>query len=81
MSSRKAPHRRSLLSRLVGQTWGQDLIEYTLVGAFIALLAYGGISQVGASLGDWYAAMSGKLKKSHCSAQGMLSSLGKCHGG
>jgi Flp pilus assembly pilin Flp len=68
------------LRRLRGES-GQDLIEYALVGAFVALLAYGSVSQLGLALTDWYTAMSVKQKKSNCSAQGMAASGGKCHGG
>lgn len=64
---------------------GQDLIEYVLVGAFVALVAYGGVSTLGKSVYDWYAAVADKVakerEKSNCSAQGMVSSDGKCHGG
>ena len=64
---------------------GQDLIEYVLVGAFVALVALGGASQFGAAVNDWYSAMGEAAKsgnnKSNCSARGMMSSNGKCHGG
>lgn len=71
----------TLFGRLLTDSDGQDLIEYVVLGAFIALMAFAGVSQLGASLNDWYDAVSLSLKKSHCSVQGMISSEGKCHGG
>jgi Flp pilus assembly pilin Flp len=71
------------MRRLYGES-GQDLVEYVLVGAFIALIAYGGASTLGKSLYDWSAATAEKIakerEKSNCSSQGMIASEGKCHG-
>jgi len=64
---------------------GQDLIEYALIAAFVALVAYVGATGLGTSLNGWFSALSEAIaegaKKSNCSAQGMAASDGKCHGG
>ena len=76
---------QTAVCRLVRLTSGQDLIEYALLGAFVALLAYAGATGLGGSLNGWFGAMSEVVeegqKKSNCSGQGMISSGGKCHGG
>ena len=85
------------LRRWIREDPGQDLIEYALIGAFVALVAYTGTNNLGVSLTEWYGAMAaftesaedgagddgggGGGKKSNCSDQGMESSGGKCHGG
>jgi Flp pilus assembly pilin Flp len=71
----------SLFGRLLTDSNGQDLIEYVLLGAIVAMVALVGVSQFGASVSDWSNAMTLKVKKSHCSVQGMIASGGKCHGG
>ena len=43
-----------MLSRLVRDDQGQDLIEYVLLGSFIAILAIAGVSSLGTNLNNWY---------------------------
>jgi Flp pilus assembly pilin Flp len=42
------------LRRFVRQTKGVDLVEYALLGAFVAIAAYGGVKALGESLGGFY---------------------------
>ena len=42
------------LRRFVRQTEGVDLVEYALLGAFVAITAYGGVRALGESLGGFY---------------------------
>jgi Flp pilus assembly pilin Flp len=73
--------RRAPLRRLLGDTLGQDLIEYALIGAFISLAVYAAAGGLGVSLNRWYDAFSGDVKqKSNCSDQGIASSGGACNG-
>jgi Flp pilus assembly pilin Flp len=43
-----------MLSRLIRDDQGQDLIEYVLLGSFIAILAIAGVSSLGSNLNNWY---------------------------
>jgi Flp pilus assembly pilin Flp len=43
-----------MLVRLVRDDQGQDLIEYVLLGSFIAILAIAGVSSLGSNLNNWY---------------------------
>jgi Flp pilus assembly pilin Flp len=45
---------RSLLTRLIGENHGQDLIEYALVGAFFALVSIVAIGAFRAAIGTTY---------------------------
>jgi Flp pilus assembly pilin Flp len=45
---------KHLLTRLVREDEGQDLIEYALLAAFLSLVAAGGAVMVGTSLDTWY---------------------------
>jgi Flp pilus assembly pilin Flp len=75
---------KSLFSRWHRDWRGQDLLEYALVGAFIAMVVLAGATDLGASVNDWFDAVAGVTEdgstKSHCGAKGMESSHGKCHG-
>jgi pilus assembly protein Flp/PilA len=74
----------SLWSRWHRECAGQDLIEYALVAAFVAIVVLAGASGLGVSVNDWFAGVAGVAdeggKKSNCSAKGMVHSNGKCHG-
>ena len=77
-----------LLRRFVRRTCGQDLIEYLLLGAFIAVVALAGLGSLGTSMNEWFVAAatfigeddagSGSGSKSRCSATGMIKSGGRC---
>ena len=43
-----------MLSRLIRDDQGQDLIEYVLLGSFIAILAIAGVTALGTNLNNWY---------------------------
>ncbi len=43
-----------MLARLIRDDQGQDLIEYVLLGSFIALAALLGATALGANLNTWY---------------------------
>jgi pilus assembly protein Flp/PilA len=45
---------KNLLSRLVWEDQGQDLIEYALLAGFISLVAVAAITQVGAGVNSVY---------------------------
>ena len=43
-----------MLSRLIRDDQGQDLIEYVLLGSFIAIVAIAGVTQLGTNINTWY---------------------------
>lgn len=45
-----------LLPRLIRDDQGQDLIEYALLSAFVALVCVAGASTLGTALNNWYSA-------------------------
>jgi pilus assembly protein Flp/PilA len=51
----------NLLTRLIRDEQGQDLIEYALLATFVSLVAIGGATLLGTSLDDWYTAVSGSV--------------------
>ena len=46
-----------MLSRLIRDDQGQDLIEYVLLGSFIAIVAIAGVSTLGTNINAWYSAV------------------------
>ena len=52
----------TLITRFYAEDHGQDLIEYALLAAFVALATIVGISTLGAGLNDWYTNISGPVK-------------------
>ena len=78
--------------RWLRTTDGQDLLEYAIIGAFVAIVVLAGVTGLGSSLNHWFDAVAGlaeenaettveNAKKSNCGAKGMAASHGKCHGG
>jgi Flp pilus assembly pilin Flp len=45
---------KNLIARFVREDAGQDLIEYALLGSFVALAAYVGANFLGTNLNQWY---------------------------
>ena len=45
---------KNLIARFVREDEGQDLIEYALLGSFVALAAYAGANFLGTNLNTWY---------------------------
>ena len=45
---------KNLIARFVREDDGQDLIEYALLGSFVALAAYAGANYLGTNLNTWY---------------------------
>jgi Flp pilus assembly pilin Flp len=43
-----------MLARLIRDDQGQDLIEYVLLGSFIALVALAGATALGTQINNWY---------------------------
>jgi Flp pilus assembly pilin Flp len=43
-----------VIARLIRDDEGQDLIEYVLLGSFIAILAIAGVTSLGTNLNNWY---------------------------
>ncbi len=52
---------KHLLSRVVREDDGQDLIEYALLATLIALVAGVGAASLGTNLNTWYTNMAGKV--------------------
>ena len=52
---------KHLITRLLRENDGQDLIEYALLAAFLSLVAAGGAVMVGTSLDTWYQNLSGTI--------------------
>jgi len=52
---------RKLLSRLLREDDGQDLIEYALLAAFISLAAVAAITQLGTAINNIYTKISSTL--------------------
>jgi pilus assembly protein Flp/PilA len=46
-----------LFNRFVRDEQGQDLIEYALLGSFVALVVLGGATALGTNLNAWYNAV------------------------
>ena len=51
----------SRLRALVRNTEGQDMLEYALLVALIALIAYVGVSAAGGSVNDAFNTVAGKI--------------------
>jgi Flp pilus assembly pilin Flp len=45
-----------MLARFIRDDRGQDLIEYLLLGSFVAVAALVGATALGTNLNDWYQA-------------------------
>ena len=43
-----------MFSQFIRDDEGQDLIEYVLLGSFIAIVAIAGVSTLGTNLNSWY---------------------------
>ena len=52
---------KTLLRRLIWEEQGQDLIEYALLAAFIALASIVAMTALGTSIGDFFGRVKGKL--------------------
>ena len=52
---------KNLMTRLVCEEEGQDLIEYALIATFVSLVAAAGATLLGTSLDGWYTAVSTKV--------------------
>jgi len=52
----------TLITRFSAEDHGQDLIEYALLAAFVALATIVGITTLGTGLNDWYTNISGPVK-------------------
>lgn len=57
-----------LLSCLIRDERGQDLIEYALLATFIALVAIVGATQLGTALNNWYGSAAGNVNTSAAGA-------------
>jgi pilus assembly protein Flp/PilA len=45
---------KTLITRLVRDDQGQDLIEYVLIGSFVSIGALAGATALGGELNTWY---------------------------
>lgn len=48
-----------MLKQFIRDDQGQDLIEYVLLGSFIAIVALAGATALGTNLNNWYTKMAG----------------------
>jgi len=48
-----------MVSRFIRDDQGQDLIEYVLLGSFIAIVAIAGVSALGTNINTWYSKVAG----------------------
>lgn len=53
---------------IIDDEHGQDLIEYGLLAAFIAIVAFGSVQAVGASLGDLWNTIDGETSSAAASS-------------
>ena len=60
----------SLLPALIHDENGQDLIEYALLSAFVALVCVAGATQLGTALNNWYDATAGGVNSHAAIAAG-----------
>lgn len=51
----------ALLRRFVREDEGQDLAEYALLIALIAVVCIGGVTTLGVNLNTWYATIAGNF--------------------
>ncbi len=71
----------SSLKSFVRRNKGQDLLEYALLVALIALASLGAVTASGGGVGDIFGDIAERLgggSKSNCSSTGVDSSGGKC---
>jgi len=52
---------RRLLTRVLGEDDGQDLIEYALLAAFVSLIATAAITSIGSQVNSWYVGYGAKI--------------------
>jgi pilus assembly protein Flp/PilA len=50
-----------LIRRFVREDQGQDLVEYAMLLALIALVVVGGVTTFGNAISTWYTTLSGRL--------------------
>jgi pilus assembly protein Flp/PilA len=55
---------KNMLARFIHDDQGQDLIEYLLLGSFIAIVALVGATTLGTNLNTWYSKMAGWVSTS-----------------
>ena len=51
-----------LLTRVLGEDDGQDLIEYALLAAFVSLVAVAAITSIGSQVNSWYVGYGAKIE-------------------
>jgi len=51
----------TLIHRFVREDQGQDLVEYAMLLALIALVVVGGVTTFGTAISNWYTTLSGQL--------------------
>lgn len=59
---------KGILSRLVSDEEGQDLIEYALLATFVALVAIVGAQALGNALNGWYNAVATRVDSAAAAA-------------
>jgi Flp pilus assembly pilin Flp len=63
---------KNLIARFVREEAGQDLIEYALLGSFVALAAYVGANYLGSQLNGWYSAVGGEVSAASSNVSGII---------
>ena len=51
----------ALLRRFVREDDGQDLVEYAMLVALIAIVCVGGVTALGTALNNWYDSVGGQI--------------------
>ena len=59
---------QNILTRLLRDEQGQDLIEYALLATFVSLVAIAGASLLGVALNNWYSQVSSNVNGAAASA-------------
>ena len=59
---------QNILTRLLRDEQGQDLIEYALLATFVSLVAIAGASLLGIALNNWYSQVSTNVNGAAMSA-------------
>ena len=54
---------KKLIARFLRDEQGQDIIEYALLGSFVAFGAYGGAVILGTAYNDWFTGLGGSVDK------------------
>ena len=52
---------KNIIAKFIADEQGQDIIEYALLGSFVAFGAYTGAQYLGGEYNDWMTAIGGRV--------------------